>query len=93
MSSCMYSLKFENDWREYFRKVPPDVQKRFKKRLDRYESFPSSAFRHEQHGVAYFVDEIGQYRVLFASDEASKIRRFYFIGDHKEYEKFLGTRK
>ena len=89
----MYNLEFENDWRSYFRNVPLDIQNRFKKRLDIYETFPSFAFRHEKHGLDFFVDEINQYRVLFTSDEKSKIRRFYFIGDHKEYEKFLGTRK
>ncbi|MDO8554541.1 MAG: hypothetical protein Q7S22_07065 [Candidatus Micrarchaeota archaeon] len=88
----MYVLEFENDWKKYFRSVPPDIQLRFKKRLEKYENFPTVSFRHEKHGLDYFVDEIGQYRVLFTSEETSKIRRFYFIGDHKEYEKFLGTR-
>lgn len=86
----MYALEFEDDWKKYFRDIPPDIQKRFKKKLAKYESFPSFAFRHEKHAVEYFVDEISQYRVLFTSNENSKVRRFYFIGDHKEYEKFLG---
>lgn len=89
----MYTLEFENSWRDYFRNVPPDIQIRFKKRLQKYETFPDFAFRHEGRSVDYFVDEIGQYRVLFTSDENTKTRIFYFIGDHKEYEKFLGTRK
>lgn len=90
----MYSLEFQDDWRDYFRNTPPDIQKRFKKRIDKYETFPNFGFRHEELGVDFFVDEIGrQYRVLFTSEENTKVRRFYFIGDHKEYEKFLGTRK
>ena len=89
----MYKVEFDEDWKTYFKTIPLDIQRRFKKRLDKYESFPSFAFRHEKYGIEYFVDEIGQYRVLFTSDENSKIRRFYFIGDHKEYDRFLGIRK
>lgn len=89
----MYTLRFDEDWSKYYKKVPPDIQKRFKKRLKKYETFPTVSFRHAKHGVEFFTDEIGQYRVCFASDENSKIRRFYFIGDHKEYEKFIGIRK
>lgn len=90
----MYSVEYDKNWEEYFEDVPPDIKKRFLKRLDKYTNFPSFAFRHEEHGLDFFVDEIGnQYRVLFTSDEKLKIRSFCFIGDHKKYEKFLGTRK
>jgi hypothetical protein len=89
----MYSLKFDVDWPSYFDKVPGEVQKRFRKRLGKYESFPTASFRHSRHGVGYFIDEMGQYRVCFVSEENEKIRTFYFIGDHKEYEKFIGIRK
>lgn len=89
MVSEMFSLEFDSDFMEYFKKAPPDIRKR----LSKYEQFPTSSFRHEKYGVTYFVDEIGQYRVCFVSDENKKLRIFYFIGDHKEYEKFLGTRK
>lgn len=88
----MYALEYDQDWSIYFENVPPDIQQRFLKRREKYSNFPSFAFRHEQHGVEYFVDEIGQYRVLFTSDESTKTRRFYFIGKHKEYDKFLGVR-
>jgi len=89
----MYTLEFDEDWRTYYKKVPPDIQKRFKKRLNKYEIFPTISFRHAKYGVEFFMDEIGQYRVCFVSNENSKIRRFYFIGKHKEYEKFIGIRK
>ena len=90
----MYSLEYDTDWWNYFEQIPQDIQKRFVKRREKHRTFPDFAFRHEQHGIEYFVDEIGkQYRVLFTSNDNLKIRTFYFIGDHKEYEKFLGTRK
>ncbi len=89
----MYELEYDQDWNEYFEKVPIEIKKRFLKRKEKYSTFPVLGFRHEKLGVRFFVDEIGQYRVCFVSDEASKKRIFYFIGDHKEYEKFVGSRK
>ena len=36
----------------------------------------------------FFVDEVGQYRILYRIfDETNEIR-FYFVGTHKEYEKW-----
>jgi mRNA-degrading endonuclease RelE of RelBE toxin-antitoxin system len=89
----MYTLEYDQDWEKYFETLPPDIQKRFLKRVPKYKTFPILGFRHEKYGLQFFVDEIGQYRVCFTSDETSKIRRFYFIGDHKNYDKFLRTGK
>jgi len=89
----MYTLVYDVDWDNYFQNVPEVIKKRFLKRREKYVNFPTIGFRHTKHGVSYFVDEIGQYRVCFTSDEDNKIRTFYFIGDHKEYEKFIGIRK
>lgn len=89
----MYSLGFDEGWSAYFRKAPKEIQERFLKRRKKYRQFPIGSFRHAKLGVQYFIDEIGQYRVCFVSDEEKKLRIFYFIGDHKEYGKFLGIRK
>ncbi len=89
----MYTLEYDLDWDKYFQNVPDDIKRRFLKRKEKYINFPSIGFRHAQHGVYYFVDEMGQYRICFTSDEGNKLRTFYFIGDHKEYEKFIGIRK
>ncbi len=89
----MYTIEYDEDWEQYFVHSSPELQVRFLKRKEKYKTFPNFGFRHEKHGVDYFVDEIGDDRVCFKSDENAKIRKFYFIGTHKEYEKFLGTRK
>jgi hypothetical protein len=34
------------------------------------------------------VEEVGQYRICYKSFEDRKVRRFYFVGDHKEYERW-----
>jgi len=45
--------------------------------------------RHLGHGLPYNVAEAGQYRIAFKTDEATKTKTVYFIGPHKEYEKWL----
>ncbi len=86
----MYCIDFDSAWYGFLSAVPLEVQRRFAKRLDKkYVSHPAAGFRHAKFGVPYFVDEIGQYRVCFKSDEHAKTRRFYFIGDHKAYERWL----
>jgi mRNA-degrading endonuclease HigB of HigAB toxin-antitoxin module len=36
---------------------------------------------------SFFVDEVGQYRLVYRIFEENKVR-FYFVGAHKEYEKW-----
>ena len=89
----MYTLDYDPDWDGYFQDVSDEIKKRFLKRREKYRNFPTTGFRHSKHGLPYFVDEIGQYRICFISDEERDIRTFCFIGKHKEYEKFIGVRK
>jgi len=49
--------------------------------------------RHLQKGLEYLVEEVGQYRVVYKSFEEKMVRRFYFVGTHDEYMKWLGLRK
>jgi len=67
-----------------------DMKERVKKKLLQLKYLPS---RHLQYGVDYFVKEVGQYRIVFKSDDKTRVRKFYFVGKHKEYEKFIGIRK
>ena len=85
-----YILEFEDKWLEYYTRLPSDIQERIKKKLLQLKYLPS---RHLGQGVDYFVKEVGQYRIVFKSDDIRMIRRFYFVGKHKEYEKFIGIRK
>ncbi|MFA5246364.1 MAG: hypothetical protein WC408_00550 [Candidatus Micrarchaeia archaeon] len=42
--------------------------------------------RHLKHGLDFFVEEEGQYRIVFRFTNQEK--RIHFAGDHKEYEKW-----
>ncbi len=86
----MYILEYDESWDKYFQKVPPDIKKRFLKKVDKYSIHPTIAFEHKKYGVPFFSDWIGpNYRVCFTCDEDKNKRIFYFIGDHKEYERWL----
>lgn len=45
--------------------------------------------RHLQHGLPYFVEEVSGYRIAFTKDDSNRIKKVWFIGDHKEYEKWF----
>lgn len=40
------------------------------------------------HSSRYLVEEVGQYRIVYDEIEETKTRRIYFVGDHKQYEKW-----
>ena len=88
----MYSAEFDEKWKEFFEDLPEDMKLRVIKKIKRIlEGLPT---RHLEHGVPYFVEELGrQYRICYKSFEDVKVRRFYFTGKHKDYEKWIGIRK
>ena len=58
------------------------VRERLTKRIARMRNEPPG--RHMQHGFDFFVEEVGQYRLVYACEGERKI--IYFVGKHKEYE-------
>ncbi len=86
----MYELEFGNEWNYYYERLSPDLRKRVWKKIQQIENgLPG---RHLRFGVNYFVEEVGQYRICYKSFDDKKIRRFYFVGDHKEYEKWVKSK-
>ena len=45
-----------------------------------------------QFGLPYFVIEVGQYRIVYKYYEEKELKIIYFIGTHKEYEKWYSGR-
>ena len=83
----MYSIEYDDKWDDYFNRLNLDMRKRVWKKILQIEGgLPG---RHLRFGVDFFVEEVGQYRVCYKSFEDRKARRFYFVGDHKEYEKWV----
>ena len=88
----MYKEEFDSEWDKHFEKLPKDLQIKIWKKIKRIlDGLPT---RHLEHGVPYFVEEFGrQYRICYKSFEDTKVRRFYFVGKHEDYEKWIGIRK
>jgi len=83
----MYSPEFDPAWKGRFERLPEDLKARVVKKLKQIlDGLPG---RHLKHGLDYFVEEVGQYRICYKTFKERKVRRFYFVGDHKEYKKWL----
>ena len=87
----MYQITFAKEWDKYFEKLAPDTHKRIWKKIKQIkEGLPG---RHLKFGLDLFVEEVGQYRICYKSNEKDKIRTLFFVGTHKQYEKWIGLRK
>lgn len=61
------------------------IKERISKKIKKILQFPEK--RHFKT-VGFFVDEVGQYSIVYRVFKDSKEVRFYFAGDHKDYEKW-----
>lgn len=81
----MYEAEFDQDWPEYFQPLANVVKERVAKKIKKVLEYPQK--RHLKK-LSFFVDEIGQYRIVYRIFDENKRVRFYFVGNHKEYEKW-----
>ena len=87
MISVPYSVEFEAEAKKQFFKLDKSVQDEIEKKMKKLER-DDFVSRHLKHGVPVFVEEVGQYRIVFKTREDMKQKRVVFIGNHKEYEKW-----
>ena len=81
----MYALMFAEGWDACFEKLDKAIQRRIISKLEQLRGeIPSRRFKH----APIFVEEVGQYRICFKIDELGRSKTFYFVGDHKEYERW-----
>ncbi|MFA6489589.1 MAG: hypothetical protein WCT52_02805 [Candidatus Micrarchaeia archaeon] len=84
----MYSKDFHPGWKKYFDRLDNSVKVRIVNKMKKIlEGLPG---RHLERGLPYFVEEVDQHRICYKSDDVAMTRRFYFVGDHKEYLKWIG---
>jgi mRNA-degrading endonuclease RelE of RelBE toxin-antitoxin system len=83
----MYYVELTEECKALFEKLDNDIQIRISKKIAQIEEgLPG---RHLKHGLGFFVEDVGQYRICYASLENTKVRRIHFIGNHKEYGKWI----
>lgn len=81
----MYKATFHKDWPEYFGKLENTIKEHVTKKIQKILEHPQK--RHLGGAAKYFVDEVGQHRILYMIFEEQQEVRFFFVGKHKEYEK------
>jgi mRNA-degrading endonuclease RelE of RelBE toxin-antitoxin system len=81
----MYEAEFDQDWPGYFQPLANDIKERIAKKIRKVLEYPQ---RRHLKEASFFVDEVGQYRIVYRVFEENKRVRFYFVGSHKEYEKW-----
>jgi mRNA-degrading endonuclease RelE of RelBE toxin-antitoxin system len=80
-----YKILLESFAEKQLSKMDGSVRVPILKKLNQMEKeIPA---RHLKKGLPYFVSEIGQHRIAFKMKENEK--QIYFIGNHKEYEKWI----
>lgn len=79
-----YEVTFQADARKSFSSLDTAVKNRIIKVAVKMRT--AQPGRHLKHGLDFFVEEAGQYRVVFTCEENRK--EIYFVGNHKEYEKW-----
>ncbi|MFH0970482.1 MAG: hypothetical protein V1776_03415 [Candidatus Diapherotrites archaeon] len=62
------------------------AKERVAKKIKKILEFPQK--RHLKKGARFFVDESGSDRIIYRVFEENKEVRFYFVGNHKEYERW-----
>ncbi len=82
----IYKATFDEKWPDYFAKLDNTIKERVAKKIKKILEFPQK--RHLKKGARFFVDEIGQNRMVYRVFEENKEARFYFVGNHKEYERW-----
>ncbi len=83
-----YSLEYGEEWDKYYAQLDKGMQDRVWKKIQQLKGeLPA---RHLRKGLDFFVCGIGQYRIVYKISVKEKVKRICFIGDHKEYEKWLG---
>ncbi|HZX20431.1 MAG TPA: hypothetical protein VFF13_05440 [archaeon] len=80
----MYEPTFDPHWKNYYDKLTNELKERVAKKLKKILEFPKK--RHMKKSAKFFVDEIGQNRIVYRVFEENNEVRFYFVGNHKEYE-------
>lgn len=83
-----YSIEFDQRWEDTFLQLDKEMQRRVWKKIEQLKN-PAKA-RHLKKGLPYFVEEVGQYRIIYGVFEERKTKRFYAVLLHKDYDKWLG---
>jgi hypothetical protein len=88
----MWNIEFAKEWDYWYSKLDNSLLEIVGKRLSRIQE-TDREYGHLGKGLPFFKDEFhDQYRICFRQDDKSKTRTLHFVGDHKQYERWLGMK-
>lgn len=87
----MWTLEFGSDWIYWYSKLDRSLAIIALKRMSDMKK-GERQYQHLKYGSPFFKDEFEHqnFKICFLEDEEKKIRTLYFVGDHKNYDKWLG---
>ena len=80
-----FKVTLHEDAAKQLEKLDKSIREQLIKRFARMRGEPPG--RHLKHGLDFFVENAGQYRIVYRIEENEK--KVYFVGDHKNYEKWF----
>ncbi len=83
-----YELKFSEIAKKQYEDLDNSIKTEIKKKLLKLKEKEKKR-RHLRFGEPYFVDEVGQYRIIYEIIEEKIVILVLFIGKHSDYEKYL----
>lgn len=86
LCDAMYALEYRTWWDLYFKKFDKSTQEKIIKKIEKQKEKMKT--RHLRQGIEFCVAECSQYRIALKIDEKNKIKTIYFVGNHKQYEKW-----
>ncbi|MFA5382536.1 MAG: hypothetical protein WC356_05170 [Candidatus Micrarchaeia archaeon] len=87
MESEFYKIKYALGWDMHYSKMDNSQRIPIAKKIKKLKQKKKT--RHLHYGLQFSVDEVNQYRIVYKIFEKEKFVRIYFIGNHKQYEKWL----
>ena len=88
ISEKKYEAQYAPNWHARFDKLDNSMKIRAVKKISRILGGLPAA--HAQLGLPYFKENIdSNYRICYCLLKEKNVLRFYFVGDHKEYGKWL----
>jgi len=83
-----YELQFTEIAKKQYECLDNSIKQEVKKKLIKLTEREKKR-RHLRFGEPYFVDEVGQYRIIYEIIDTEIVILVLFIGKHSDYEKYL----
>lgn len=85
MTDIKWKIIFIENWDNNFKNFDKIIRNYILKKIDQMEN---DLKPRRLHNSRYCIEEIGQYRIAYIIDEINKTKTIYFIGNHKQYERW-----